>query len=106
MNGSGGPRNQRAFVLQPRGNSNGTAYYYVGLSVVLSVLLWIPDILARMVVWGIATFLNNYPAGFPVKQPEQPLWAERSQRAHLNMVETLPAFIGVVLAAGFLAGDK
>jgi len=28
-----------------------TAYYYVGLSVVLSVLLWTPDILARMVVW-------------------------------------------------------
>ena len=28
-----------------------TAYCYVGLSVVLSVLLWIPYILARMVVW-------------------------------------------------------
>jgi hypothetical protein len=54
-----------------------TAYYYVGLSVVLSVLLWIPYILARMVVWGIATLLNNYAAGFPVKQPEQALWAVR-----------------------------
>jgi hypothetical protein len=106
MNGSGGPGNQRAFVMQPRGNSNGTAYYYVGLSVVLSVLLWIPYILARMVVSGIATFLNNFPAGFPVRQPKQPLWAVRSQTAHLNMVETPPAFIGVVLAAGFLAGDR
>lgn len=82
-----------------------TAYYYLGLSGVLTVLLWAPYILARVFTWGIPTFLNNYPEGFPKTQPEAPLWAQRSQRAHLNMVETLPAFIAVVLAAGIIAPD-
>lgn len=79
-----------------------TAYFYLALSGMLTVLLWTPYILARMVSWGIPTFLNNYPKGFPAEQPEPPLWAQRSHRAHLNMVETMPAFIAVVLAAGYL----
>jgi len=55
---------------------------------------------------SIPTFLNNYPEEFPAKAPQQPLWAERAQRAHLNMVETMPAFIAVSLAAaGLLAGN-
>ena len=80
-----------------------TTYFYVGLSGILTVLLWTPYILARAITWGIPTFLNNYPAGFPKDQPEPPLWALRSQRAHLNMVETLPAFVAVVLAASVIA---
>lgn len=80
-----------------------TAYFYLGLSGILTVLLWTPYILARAITWGIPTFLNNYPEGFPQEQPQPPLWALRSQRAHLNMVETLPAFAAVVIAAGALA---
>ena len=80
-----------------------TAYYYLLLSGVLTLLLWTPYILARMFVWGIPTFLNNYPEGYPAKQPEPPLWAQRAHRAHLNMVETMPAFIAVVFAASQLA---
>ena len=80
-----------------------SAYFYLGLSGLLAVLLWTPYILARAITWGIPTFLNNYPEGFPKEQPEPPLWAARSQRAHLNMVETLPAFAAVVVAAGVLA---
>ncbi len=80
-----------------------TAYLYLGLSGLLTVLLWVPYILARAITWGIPTFLNNYPDGFPKEQPEPPLWAQRAQRAHLNMVETMPAFIAVVIAAGALA---
>ncbi len=83
-----------------------TAYFYMCLSGLLSVLLWTPYILARAMTWGIPTFLNNYPEGFPREQPEPPLWAVRSQRAHLNMVETLPAFVAVVVAAGFLASPE
>jgi len=79
-----------------------TAYYYLALSGVLTILLWTPYILARVFIWGIPTFLNNYPEGYPATQPENPLWVERAQRAHLNMVETLPAFIAVVVSAGFL----
>lgn len=79
-----------------------TAFYYLALSGLLTVLLWTPYILARLFTWGLPTFLHNYPEGFPAKQPEPPLWAQRAQRAHLNLVETMPAFIAVVMAAAFL----
>lgn len=78
-----------------------TTLYYLALSGLLTVLLWTPYITARLFVWGLGTFLNNYPEGFPAKAPDQPLWAARAQRAHLNLVETMPAFIGVVVAAAF-----
>ncbi len=81
------------------------AYFYLALSGVLTVLLWTPYILARVFVWGLPTFLNNYPEGYPATEPTPPLWAERAKRAHLNMVETMPAFVAVVLGAGLLAGD-
>lgn len=80
-----------------------TAYFYLALSGILTLLLWTPYILARVFVWGLPTFLNNYPDNFPAEQPEPPLWAARAQRAHLNMVETMPAFIAVIVAAGFVA---
>ncbi len=80
-----------------------TAYLYLGLSGILAVLLWTPYILSRAITWGIPVFLNNYPDNFPREQPEIPLWAHRSQRAHLNMLETLPAFGAVVVAAGYTA---
>ncbi len=83
-----------------------TALYYLLLSGVLTLLLWAPYIVARLFVWGLPTFLNNYPQGYPVKQPEPPLWAVRAQRAHLNMVETMPAFIAVILAASSLANAE
>lgn len=81
------------------------AYFYLTLSGILTLLLWTPYILARLFVWGLPTFLNNYPEGFPATAPEPPLWAQRAQRAHLNMVETLPAFIAVIVAATWLVGD-
>lgn len=77
-------------------------FIYLALSGVLTVLLWTPYIVARLFVWGPLAFLNNYPEGFPATQPEPPLWAQRAQRAHLNMVETMPAFIAVVVAAAAL----
>ena len=80
-----------------------TAYLYLGLSGMLCVLLWTPSILSRAITWGIPAFLSNYTQGYPKVEPEVPLWAHRSQRAHLNLVETLPAFAAVVVAAGSLA---
>lgn len=74
--------------------------YYLALSGMLCVLLWIPYILNRLFVWGIPAFASNYPSKkFPAEAPTIPVWAERAQRTHLNMVETLPAFAAVVLAA-------
>ncbi len=79
------------------------AYHYLAIAGVLTVLMWTPYILARLFTWGLGDFLNNYPQGFPAIEPEPPLWAQRAKRAHLNMVETMPAFVAVVVAAGFLA---
>ena len=81
------------------------AYIYLALSGMLTLLLWTPYILARLFLWGLPTFLNNYPEGFPATAPEPPLWAQRAHRAHLNMVETMPAFIAVIVAATWLVGD-
>ncbi|MEL6875246.1 MAG: MAPEG family protein [Pseudomonadota bacterium] len=80
------------------------AYTFLALSGLLTVLLWTPYIVARLFVWGLPTFLHNYPENFPVDQPQPPLWAERAKRAHLNMVETMPAFVAVIVAAA-LVGD-
>lgn len=81
-------------------------YLYLVLSGALTLLLWTPYIVARLLVWGPLTFLNNYPENFPREKPQQPLWAERAQRAHLNMVETMPAFIAVVIGASHLVADS
>lgn len=81
-------------------------YLYLVLSGVLTLLLWTPYIVARLFVWGPLTFLSNYPKNFPIEKPAQPLWAERSQRAHLNMVETMPAFIAVVIGSSYLMNSS
>ena len=81
-------------------------YFYLVLSGALTLLLWLPYIVARLFLWGPATFVKNYPDNFPIESPQQPLWAERAQRAHLNMVETMPAFIAVVLGASFLLANS
>lgn len=80
------------------------AYHYLALAGILTVLMWVPYIVSRLFVWGPLDFLNNYPKGFPAQEPEPPLWAQRTKRAHLNMVETMPAFVAVIAAAAFLQG--
>ena len=83
-----------------------TALYYLALSGALTILLWTPYILGRLFLWGLPAFLNNYPdKDFPAQQPEPPIWMQRAMRAHLNMVETMPAFIAVVVSAFLLQGN-
>lgn len=77
-----------------------SALYYLALSGILCVLLWTPYILNRVFVWGLPAFISNYPnKKFPAETPIIPVWAQRAQRTHLNMVETLPAFVAVILTA-------
>jgi len=79
-----------------------TAYYYLVLSGVLTLMLWTPYILARVQRWGLGAFIRNYTGDFPANEPAPPLWAQRAKRAHLNLVETLPAFAVVLIAAPVL----
>ena len=64
-------------------------YFYLTLSGLLTIFLWFPYIIARLFAWGLPGLLHSYPEN----PPELPAWAQRSQRAHLNMVETLPALL-------------
>ena len=73
------------------------AYFYLALSGALTALLWTPYTVARLFTWGLGSFLKNYTGDFPQEAPEHPLWAARAQRAHLNMVEKMPAFIAAVV---------
>ncbi len=84
-----------------------SALFYLAASGMLCVLLWVPYIVNRLFVWGLPAFVSNYPSKqFPAEAPPIPLWAERAKRTHLNMVETLPAFVAVVLAAYLVDADN
>ncbi|MDF1723533.1 MAG: MAPEG family protein [Alcanivorax sp.] len=74
-------------------------YFYLTLSGLLTIFLWFPYIIARLFAWGLPGLLHSYPEN----APELPAWAQRSQRAHLNMVETLPALLAVIIPALALA---
>ncbi|MBM3597201.1 MAG: MAPEG family protein [Alphaproteobacteria bacterium] len=63
-------------------------------SAVWCVLLFLPYVLARIQVWGIVDTV-----GYPENPPPLPAWAQRAQRAHLNMVENLTVFAVLVLVA-------
>lgn len=80
-------------------------YLYLALSGALTILLWLPYVVGRLYVVGLIGLFHGYPQGRPPTEKALPLWAERSKRAHYNMVETMPAFIAVVLAAIFLAEE-
>lgn len=75
-----------------------TAYTYLALSGVLTAVLWVPYVIARTGVTGLVGS-QTYGDDFPRTQPVLPPWAARSQRAHMNMIETMAAFIPVFLAA-------
>lgn len=57
-------------------------------------ILWVPYIVARIQQQGLAAAM-----GYVDDPPEPPKWAQRSQRAHLNLLENLPVFAVLVLVA-------
>ena len=67
---------------------------YLTLSAGLCILLWIPYIVSRTLTWGLLDTV-----GYPSRPPELPDWAQRSQRAHYNLVENLVPFAALVLTA-------
>ncbi len=64
-------------------------------SAFLCLLLWIPYALAISKSRGIPKAMG-YPTGF---YDDLPAWAQRSLRAHMNLVENLVPFAALVLLA-------
>jgi len=62
-----------------------------------TALLWVPYMLNRIVVRGIAA-----TAGYPVNPRPLAPWAERLRAAHANAVENLAVFAALILAAQVL----
>ena len=61
---------------------------------VLTALLWVPYVLDRMMVRGIAETV-----GYPENPKPQTPWAARMKAAHANAVENLVVFAVLVLVA-------
>ena len=71
-----------------------TELLYLVLVTTLTALIWVPYILDRIKVWGIADTV-----GYPVHPKPQSPWAIRMKAAHANAVENLVIFAALVLAA-------
>ena len=61
----------------------------------LCLVLWVPYIVAAMGARGL-TRVVGYPTGV---YSDLPAWAQRNQRAHMNLVESLVPFAAIVLVA-------
>jgi uncharacterized MAPEG superfamily protein len=59
------------------------------------LVLWIPHILAVVRTLGLGRAVG-YPTG---EYQDLPAWAQRANRAHLNLVENLIPFAALVLVA-------
>lgn len=76
--------------------------FWLTLTLGSTLLFWIPYVLNRMVVRGIAGTLANPSAA---DKPLAP-WAERARAAHTNAVENLVVFAPAALAVALLGlGD-
>ena len=73
---------------------------YLVLTCVLSLVMWIPYILARIKAWGLTEAV-----GYPENPPAVPKWAQRAQKAHANMVENLIPLAALILAGRYLGAD-
>ena len=71
-----------------------TELFYLALVTAFTGLLWVPYILDRIAVRGLASAV-----GYPENPPPQSPWAQRLMRAHANAVENLVVFAALVLAA-------
>ena len=74
---------------------------YLALTAALCLVLWIPYIAGTVVKNGLLT-AEEYKT--PLER-EHPDWLRRCNRAHVNLVENLPAFAALVLVA-HVAGES
>jgi uncharacterized MAPEG superfamily protein len=71
-----------------------TELMYLALTAALTGLLWVPYILDRVAVGGLADAV-----GYPANPKPQSPWAQRLMKAHANAVENLVVFATLVLVA-------
>jgi len=71
-----------------------TELLYLTLVAAFTGLLWVPYILDRLAVRGIADAV-----GYPDNPRPQSPWAQRLMKAHHNAVENLAVFAALVLVA-------
>ena len=69
--------------------------FYLALVTAFTGLLWVPYILDRLAVRGLADAV-----GYPESPKPQSPWAQRLMKAHANAVENLVVFAPLVLLAG------
>jgi len=74
-----------------------TELYYLGLVTIFTGVLWIPYIVDRLLVRGLADAV-----GYPENPKPQSVWAQRLMKAHANAVENLVVFAALVLLANAL----
>jgi len=74
-----------------------TELFYLACVATFTALMWVPYVLNRFAVWGIADTV-----GYPDNPKPLAPWAERLKRAHANAVENLVVFAALVLAANAL----
>jgi uncharacterized MAPEG superfamily protein len=71
-----------------------TELMYLVWVTVLTAVMWVPYILDRIAVWGLADTV-----GYPEDPKPQSPWARRMKAAHANAAENLVIFATLVLAA-------
>lgn len=71
-----------------------TELLYLAFAAAFTGLLWVPYILDRLAVRGLADAV-----GYPENPKPQSPWAQRLMKAHSNAVENLVVFAALVLTA-------
>ncbi len=80
------------------GDVMDTELTYLAWSALLCIVLWLPYVLERIMNQGLIKTL-----GYPTNPATPAPWAQRAHRAHLNMIENLPAFATLVIIAQLTA---
>ena len=76
-----------------------TELYWLTLTALMTALFWLPYVLNRMAMTGVAATL----AGPGPDNGKLSQWAQRAVRAHHNGIENLAIFAPVVLTAHLLS---
>jgi len=77
-----------------------TELYWLTLTLLMTALFWLPYLLDRLAVRGVAPALSDTK---PESGSPHSLWAQRAIRAHSNAIENLMIFAPAVLVAHALS---